>query len=747
LQLLRNNGNGTFTDITRESRLDRAGHAVAIVPTDFDNHRDIDLLVVYRDAPPVLFANQRDGTFRDVAADVGLNAVTAESDEIAAVSAGDVNKDDLSDFFFARRSGGVFAMSDGRGRFTLTPVPGVPAADASQLLDYDNDGLLDLLIWTDGKPRVLRNLGRTGRAGQAGLEWRDVSAQAVSASGSGAPASPRAVSVADLDRNGSPDVVTRGADGFWMWHNSGDDRHRSLRVELRGRVSNRLGVGAKIEARAGSLSARLEPSAATPAVSPADVVFGLGARPGADAVRVLWPSGILQAETPAVAVSGETPTLPSPFRIDELDRKPSSCPFLFTWNGERFEFVTDFLGGGEMGGWNGPGAYNLPDPVEYVRIRGDQLRPRNGSLDVRITNELEETLFLDEVRLIAVAHPSGVEVFPNEGMADPPKPHRIHAVRDGRAPARATDEHGHDVTARIARLDRRYPDDFDRSPIRGYAATHVLDLDLGPDRPADAVLLLTGWTDYAFSSDNVAASQAGLSLAPPTLQVKGVTGEWRPLEGAVGIPVGRPQTIAVDLTGRLRPGEHEVRLTTNMRIYWDEIRVAAAAPRSPVQSATLYPQTATLGARGFSAEVRPDGHEPPVYDYARVTAGSPWKAMIGWFTREGNVLPLVTRVDDRFVIARPGDEIALEFDARQLAPLPEGWVRTYLLRGDGFSKEMDPNSGSPYTVDPLPYHGMPRYPYSAAERRVESPGDLQYRETYNTRMVMRSLPPLTGSSR
>ena len=71
---------------------------------------------------------------------------------------------------------------------------------------------------------------------------------------------------------------------------------------------------------------------------------------------------------------GGAATLPSPFRVEELDRKPSSCPFLFTWNGERFEFVTDFLGGGEMGTWLAPGVFNRPDPVEYVRIRGDQLR-------------------------------------------------------------------------------------------------------------------------------------------------------------------------------------------------------------------------------------------------------------------------------------------------------------------------------------------------------------------------------------
>jgi hypothetical protein len=91
------------------------------------------------------------------------------------------------------------------------------------------------------------------------------------------------------------------------------------------------------------------------------------------------------------------------------------------------------------------------------------------------------------------------------------------------------------------------------------------------------VLLLTAWTDYAFSSDNLAAHQAGLSLRPPSLHVKDAAGVWRTAIADLGIPVGRPQTMAVDLAGLVRPGEHELRIITNMRIYWDQILVASAA--------------------------------------------------------------------------------------------------------------------------------------------------------------------------
>src|SRR5207302_4900953 len=147
-------------------------------------------------------------------------------------------------------------------------------------------------------------------------------------------ASARALAVADIDGDGDLDLVTAGpSGGIDVWRNDGGNRNPSLKIRLTGRVSNRAGVGSKIDLRAGSLRQRLESSEATPAFAPADLIFGFGARARADVVRVLWPSGVLQAET----------TTRSPMNIEELDRKPSSCPFLYAWNGERFEFVTDFM--------------------------------------------------------------------------------------------------------------------------------------------------------------------------------------------------------------------------------------------------------------------------------------------------------------------------------------------------------------------------------------------------------------------
>jgi Tfp pilus assembly protein PilF len=719
LLLLRNNGDGTFTDQTAAAKLTDKVHVHAIVPTDFDNRRDIDLLVVSTEKVS-LWRNMRDGTFRDVAAEVGLTLTLKGATNVAA---GDVNKDGFTDFYFGSAiadSVGHFALSNGKESFQTSRRDA--AATASQFLDYDNDGLLDLVAVVQGGLRLLRNTGDA---------WVDVSSKATTGiTVDGA----RLLAAGDIDGDGDTDIIFGAPGRLKVARNDGGNSNRSLRVGLEGKVSNRSGVGAKIEMRAGSLAQKLETYSASPAPAPADLVFGLGKRTVVDAVRVLWPAGIVQAET---EIANKSLTL------TELDRKPSSCPYLYVWNGERFEFVTDFMGGGEMGHLDAPGIFNMPDPDEYVRIRGDQLRERNGRYELRVTNELEEALFVDKVQLISVGHPEGVAVYPNEGLTVPPHPFKIYSTRDARPPLAAVDEHGHDVLSRIVRLDREYPDDFKLHGIRGYADEHELTLKL--DTASSRVkLLLTGWTDYAWSSDNLAASQSGKSLQLPALQVKDKQGQWRTVVENVGIPVGRPQTVVADLTGKFLSASRDVRIVTNMRIYWDQILVDTSGGNFPLRLTRLNPSVAELRWRGFSLEHSPDGRQPLTYDYKQVSFTSPWKVMTGRYTREGDVRELLVASDDMFVISRPGDELVLSFAADKLAPLPHGWTRTFLLYADGFSKEMDINSASPDQVGPLPFHGMSRYPYRWPERYPLTAERQRYLDTYNTRVVTSYVDRIAG---
>ncbi|HEV7377931.1 MAG TPA: FG-GAP-like repeat-containing protein, partial [Pyrinomonadaceae bacterium] len=400
--LLRNDGNGKFTDITAAAKVGgERGRAVAVVPTDYDNHRDIDLLVVNFGKPPDLYSNQRDGSFRNVSREVGLDV----GGHWTSAAAGDLNKDGFTDFFFTSGDGpGLFALSDGQGKFKTVPAPaGSGIENVAQFIDYDNDGLLDLLMVTNSV-NIWRNLGD----GWMNTSERTVARELTHVATDPIDASSRVLASGDLDGDGDTDLILRSASGeLKIARNDGGNLNHSLRVNLLGRVSNRSAIGAKIEMRAGSLGQKLETYSSYPAPAPADVVFGLGTRARADAVRVLWPAGIVQAEMEAARAPDPkktTTTLP----ITELDKKPSSCPFLYTWNGERFEFITDFMGGGEMGYWESPGHYNTPDPDEYVRIRADQLKERNGRYEIRMTNELEEVLYVDRVQLLAVAHPVGV---------------------------------------------------------------------------------------------------------------------------------------------------------------------------------------------------------------------------------------------------------------------------------------------------------------------------------------------------
>ena len=179
---------------------------------------------------------------------------------------------------------------------------------------------------------------------------------------------------------------------------------------------------------------------------------------------------------------------------------------------------------------------------------------------------------------------------------------------------------------------------------------------------------------------------------------------------------------------------------TNMRIYWDQILSAALTEESAAQITRLDPVRADLRWRGFSAEVTPDGGQPFGYDYQRVSFASPWKVMAGRYTREGDVRELLVNSDDMFVVSRTGDEIALSFDASRLPALRDGWIRTFLLYADGYSKEMDINSASPDQLAPMPFHAMTRYPYSPPEHYPTDAKHLEYLEKYNTRVVRSQVP-------
>ena len=461
-----------------------------------------------------------------------------------------------------------------------------------------------------------------------------------------------------------------------------------------------------------------------------------------DAARVVWPSGVIQAETsfsqsPTVAKKG------TPFKIEELDRKPSSCPYLYTWNGERFEFITDFLGGGEMGDWTGPGSFHDPDPDEFVRIPPGALKPKNGRYEIRVTNELEEVLFVDHMHLVAVEHDAGSDVYPNEGMGIPTAGKQImYTTRGEHPPVSAVDSAGKNVLSRVSELDHKFYDSFSSAGIRGYSGEHTLTLDLDSKKnyKGRTLLLMTGWTDYAFSSDNVAASQSGKSLFLPKLQVKNERGEWQTVIDEIGISIGRPQTLVVDVTGKFLTDSREVRIVTNFETYWDKIAVDTSE-QTETRSIDIAPAEANLRERGFSKEIK--FGKMVSADYDQIFNDGRWKYFSGNFTKLGDVKPLLASIDDVFVISKTGDELVLSFPA--LPDPPAGKTYTFMLYADGYSKEMDINSGSPETVFPLPFKAMTKYPYGSDEQYPMTEEKRAIYDWYTTRVVRGFLPRIEAS--
>jgi hypothetical protein len=207
----------------------------------------------------------------------------------------------------------------------------------------------------------------------------------------------------------------------------------------------------------------------------------------------------------------------------------------------------------------------------------------------------------------------------------------------------------------------------------------------------------------------------------------------------MGLPAGKPKTIAVDLSGKFLSSSREVRIVTNLCVYWDEIYLSERTDAPDATLTPLEPASADLRFRGFSRPVvDPERTQPESFEYADWRPSSMWNPTPGFYTRFGDVRPLLTAADDRLVVMGSGDEIRLRFEASTLPPLSAGWTRDFLLLFVGWAKDGDANTAFSQTVEPLPFHGMSAYPYTASERFPR--GD--YAAEYNTRPALRILRPL-----
>ena len=506
-----------------------------------------------------------------------------------------------------------------------------------------------------------------------------------------------------------------------------------LRVGLNGVKNLKLAYGAEVEVKAGA-------SYQKKVYDGVPLVFDLGGRPEADTVRITWPNGLIQNEPKQAAGKSYT--------YKEAQRLSGSCPMIWTWNGREFEFITDVLGVAPLGASSGDGQYFATDHDEYIQIPGTSLAEVNGNYEVRVTEELSEVSYLDQIQLTALDHPAETAIFTSERWKGPPFPEfRLYGAGRRVYPVTARDGSGHDVLAALLKQDRLYVDTFKRDQA-GIAETHSLDLDFGQQasRANKAVLILNGWVDWADGSTFMAASQAGKGgLIPPYLQVRNARGEWQTVIEDMGMPDGKPKTIAVDLTGKFLSASRQVRIVTNLCVYWDEAFLSEDST-APASHLTKLPvSSADVRFRGFSdSRIDPLRKQPEQFFYSVITPTSYWNPTPGLYTRYGDVRELVDSPDDRFVIMGAGDELRLLFRGASLPPLRAGWRRDFLLKVDGWAKDRDANTAFSQTVEPLPFHAMSQYPYGASEHY---PGDAihrTYREEYNTRPALRLIRPLVS---
>ncbi len=732
VEMYRNNGDGVFSDVSDQtfSPSERPG-ARDTGLGDFDDDGDIDLLIVNDGKGCTLYTNLRQGK---------LQALTDEIDgpqnhAFRAVAAGDYDNDGDTDLFLAtdgdtphrlyrNRGDGTFASDSRSDEAALNAAKGGRGLDA-HFLDYDNDGFLDL--WLIGAPKegdgrgvfLFRNDG-TGRFTDAS----NLLPEGIRSGGDG--------TVGDYDNDGDLDLFLIDTDGgIVALHNEGGEQNSWLQVRLEGvnagnNKNNIDGIGAKVELKAGEL---YQMKYVTDPVTH----FGLGQEKQADVLRVVWTNGVPQNVI--------TPT--SNQRILERQVLKGSCPFLYVYDGDGYQFVTDLLWRSPLGMATPMGFLAAAETADYVKIPGELMKPKAGVYSLQITEELWETAYFDLVKLLVVDHPAGTQIFVDEKYTPPPFPEfKIYTAKEIHRPRIALDHHGYDVSDALKAVDYRYAIEHEPGVFQGVVDPHfiVLDLEDVPD-DLELTLFLTGWIFPTDTSINVSLSQ-NPSINPhfPYLQVRDEDGKWQTVIDPIGIPAGKNKTICIDLTGKFLSEDREVKIASNMQIYWDSAFFAIGGADVPTRITKLSPNHTDLHYRGFSKIYRPTSHAPHLFDYNEVTTAKQWRDLAGHYTRYGEVTPLLEQIDDMYVILNAGDEMTVEFDATKLPPLKEGWERDFILYSDGWDKDGDINTLSSQTVGPLPFHDMSAYPYPNAEKYPQTPKHLRYQLQYNTRRVTHELP-------
>jgi TPR repeat protein len=741
------------------------GAVVGVALSDVEGDRDVDVVVLSEHVVPDVALNDRLLHFRRMALGKELAPPSPWNGALIL----DADHDGRSDLFL------VASAAEPRLLLNHTPVVEravsdwfkagemvSPALKQAHAADIDLDGWGDVVgLSTEGLPVLVRNQeGKLalfpdglGRAEDWPKDLLAVLPFPSKARESGEEGStPHCSGVPDL-------LAWSESKGLLLRSNRGN-AHHALQLELAGQIKrhpaglfsrcNADGVGTWVVAQAGAHWTGQESTTLSAGLgqSRQPLLLGLGKHPRLDVLRLRWPDGVLQAELDLAC--GRGPALKQDDR-----RKDTSCPVLFVWDGEKYRFVTDFLGAGTVAEMNPDGSCRPPRPEESVKLEPGQLQPRDGFYSLAVAEPMDEVTYLDRLQLVVVDHPADTHVYPDERFATsgPQPTQEVFAFSERTFPVAARDHRGRDLTRTLREWDRDTADGFARRAWLGFAEEHFVELDFG-DRlsrygKGDRLFLcLAGWTDYAYPRAIYAAEQAGVAMIPPVLERQGADGKWEKV-AEVGFPAGLPRMMTFEVTGKLAGPQCKLRLRTNLQVFWDQVFVAGRCRpvgEAGVRMTTLEVARANLRASGIMQEYAPDGKPPTVFAHDRYET-VPLNRLAGKLTRHGDVRELLTRGDDCFAIFGPGDELRVDFDARGLPALPAGWQRSFVLRTRGYCKGAGPFTATGTTVEPLPFMAMSAYPYGPKEHYPDDEMHREYRRRYNTRVVVPDLFPRKPAGR
>ncbi|MBL8892823.1 MAG: VCBS repeat-containing protein [Planctomycetaceae bacterium] len=716
LKLLMNRGNNTFIDSSQWLYVPADfGPLVDVQIVDWNRDLYIDLLVQAADGKLGLLDNEHHGAFRYRQ----FNA--PQGTTLAGFAVGELDGNASWDLVANVGSNTVAQFTETKAWSRVQWLATAPGLNASvgawqvegeilgpwQLGDFDNSTTQDLLLWKDGQlhfhPTTWRGTSLAQGAERIGPQAASSSVQL--------SAKPDQGERGDFDNDGDLDVLVLVEGKLGFLRNDGGNQNPWLAIVPLGygdnaSRTNHLGIGSLMEARIG-------PHYFAETVTRPAVHVGLGAYDRPNLARIIWTNGVPQ----------NLLLPPGRQTVEMLCILKGSCPFIYTWDGDEWQFLSDCLWAAPIGLQSAGGGLVPTRNWEYLRLGPNVLKPTDGTYRVLLTEELWEVAYFDHVRLLAVDHPADVEVHINDKVGPPEiVQHRLYRVAEKIPPTKATNQNDEDLLTDLLNLDDRFVKSFTKRLTQGYVEPHDLILEFGGTDISNKTLFLTGWIQPTDTSINVMLKQNPDWSGPqfPALYVIGEDGQWQAVSRPMGFPGGKTKTMAVPLTGLFPTADQRIKITSSAEIYWDQAYVADDAAEHELHQHEAQLVSANSFYRGTSRRQPLGQNGPENFDAKDIATESVWPPVQGGMSPHGLVTELLNAQDNRLVVLGTGDAVELRFSVPE-ATIPPGYRRTFLFYSVGYDKDSDLHTLEGQRIGPMPTNEMVAYPDYAAGGTTNDP--------------------------